>query len=112
MFFRKEIFDEDFRFEQQFMKYSLMEDCFLGYSIQEKYPNSLFFVPEVKMIHCETPSARIANKQRIYQNIIHRYYFVKKFQKSFFIYLRTMLIFCIFDTLQYKNIKVIKYYYK
>lgn len=31
MFFRKKIFDEGFRFEERFMKYSLMEDCFLSY---------------------------------------------------------------------------------
>ena len=112
MFFRKELFDEGFRFEKQFMKYSLMEDCFLSYSIQRKYPKSLFFIPKVKMVHCETPTARIANKQRIYQNIIHRYYFIKKFEKSFLAYLRTMGIFCMFDVMQYKNLKVFTYYYK
>ena len=73
MFFRKSVFDEWFRFEKNFMKYSLMEDCFLSYGIQGKYKNSLFFVPNIKMTHCESPSSRIANKQRIYQNIIHRY---------------------------------------
>ncbi len=110
MFFKKEVFDEWFRFEKNFMKYSLMEDCFLSYSIQSKYPNSLFFVPSIKLTHCESPASRIANKQRIYQNIIHRYYFIKKFNKSYPAYLRTMVIFSIFDFMQYKTFKVFKYY--
>ena len=110
MFFRKSIFDEWFRFEKNFMKYSLMEDCFLSYWIQEKYKNSLYYVPNIKLTHCESPASRIANKQRIYQNIIHRYYFIKKFNKSFCAYLWTMFIFSIFDLIQYRTVKIIKYY--
>jgi len=112
MFFRKEIFDEGFRFEKRFMRYSLMEDCFLSYAIQQRYPQSLYFVPSIKMIHHETPAARIANKARIYQNIVHRFYFVQKFKKSTIAYLRTMLIFCIFDLIHYRNRRVIKYYFE
>lgn len=112
MFFRKSVFDEWFRFEKNFMKYSLMEDCFLSYWIQRKYSNSLFFVPSIKLTHCESPASRIANKQRIYQNIIHRYYFIKKFNKSFCAYLWTMFIFSIFDLIQYRTTKIIKYYYQ
>lgn len=112
MFFRKSVFDEWFRFEKNFMKYSLMEDCFLSYWIQKKYPNSLFFVPNIKMTHCESPASRIANKQRIYQNIIHRYYFIRKYNKSFIAYLWTMFIFSIFDLIQYRTIKIIKFYYQ
>lgn len=112
MFFRKCVFDEWFRFEKNFMKYSLMEDCFLSYWIQEKYPNSLFLIPSVKMIHCESPASRIANKQRIYQNIIHRYYFVEKFRKNFIAYLWTMFIFSIFDFIQYRTFKVFYWYIK
>lgn len=112
MFFRKSVFDEWFCFEENFMKYSLMEDCFFSYWIQEKYPNSLYFAPTIKLIHCESPASRIANRQKIYQNIIHRYYFIKKFKKSTVSYLRTMFIFSIFDLINYRTLKVIKYYYK
>lgn len=112
MFFRKSVFDEWFRFEKNFMKYSLMEDCFLSYWIQEKYKNSLYYVPSIKLTHCESPASRIANKQRIYQNIIHRYYFIKKFNKSFCAYLWTMFIFSIFDLIQYRTVKITKYYYQ
>ena len=112
MFFRKSIFDEWFRFEKKFMKYSLMEDCFLSYWIQQKYPNSLYYIPSVKLIHCESTASRIANKQRIYQNIIHRYYFVKKFDKDFLAYLWTMSVFSISDFIQFKSFKVFGWYYK
>ena len=112
MFFRKSVFDEWFRFEKNFMKYSLMEDCFLSYWIQKKYPNSLFFLPNIKMTHCESPASRIANKQRIYQNIIHRFYFIKKFNKSICAYLWTMLIFSISDFIQYRTFKVFNRYFR
>lgn len=112
MFFRKNIFDEDFRFEERFLKYSLMEDCFLSYSIQLKYPKSLFFLPEVKMVHYESPISRIPNKAKIYQNIVHRFYFVKNFKKSVLIYLRTMFIFCVFDLINFKTLKVVLRYIK
>ncbi len=110
MFFRRKLFDEWFRFEKRFMRYSLMEDCFLSYVIQQKYPKSLYFVPDVKMIHHETPVARVANKVRINQNIVHRFYFVKKFKKNTVAYVRTMFIFCVFDLLNAKDWCVIKYY--
>ena len=110
MFFRKSIFDEWFHFETNFVKYSLMEDCFLSYWIHKKYNNSLYFVPSIKLTHCESPASRIANKQRIYQNIIHRYYFIKKFNKSYFAYLRTMFIFFCFDFYQYRTFDILKYY--
>jgi len=87
-----------------------MEDCFLSYGIQEKYPQSLYFVPDVKMIHHETPAARVANKVKIYQNAVHRFYFVKKFKKNIVAYVRTMLIFCLFDILHTKDLSVIKYH--
>ena len=89
-----------------------MEDCFFSYAIQKKHPKSLYFVPETRMIHHETPAARIANKAKIYQNVIHRFYFIQKFKRSTIAYLRTMLIFCIFDCIQYKSLRVIGYYMK
>ena len=112
MFFRKKIFDEGFRFEERFMKYSLIEDCFLSYAIQHKYPKTLYFVPNLRMVHRETPASRIPNKARVLQNIVHRFYFVQKFKKSIPAYLRTMLIFCIFDLINYRDIRVVYWYMK
>ena len=112
MFFCKKIFDEWFRFETRFMKYCLMEDCFFSYSIHHKYPKSLYFVPSVRMIHRETPASRIPNKARILQNIVHRFYFVQTFKKSIPAYVRTMLIFCVFDLLNHKDIRIITWYVK
>ena len=110
MFFRKNIFNEGFRFEEKFMRYCLMEDCFLSYAITQKYPNSLYFVPNVHMVHHESPGARVANRIRINQNIVHRFYFVQKFNKNKWAYILTMLIFCLFDLITYKDIKIIKRY--
>ena len=87
-----------------------MEDCFLSYSIQQKYSKSLYFVPSLHMVHHETPASRIPNKARILQNIVHRFYFVQKFKKSIPAYVRTMLIFCAFDLMNYRDIGVIKRY--
>lgn len=112
MAFRKKIFDEWIRFPDSFMKYSLMEDCFISYEVLSRYPHSLFFLPKAKMIHRESPASRIPNRARILQNIIHRYSFVQKFQKSVSAYLWTMLVFMAFDLLNYKDISVIKRYYQ
>lgn len=69
-------------------------------------------VPSVKMLHRETPASRIPNKARIFQNIVHRFYFVQKFKKSTVAYVRTMLIFCVFDLINYRDLRVIKWYMK
>lgn len=111
MFFRKSIINEWFRFENRFMKYSLMEDVFFSYAINYKYPNSLFFVPNIRLVHLESPASRIPNESKIYQNIIHRYYFVKKFNLSIFAYIWTIFIFFIFDIINYKKLSIILYYY-
>lgn len=112
MAFRKKIFDEGIRFPDSFMKYSLMEDCFMSYEVHLRYPQSLFFLPEAKMIHRESPASRIPNKARILQNIIHRYLFVQKFKKSYLAYLWTMLIFIGFDLLQHRDFRIIMRYFQ
>ena len=112
MFFRKSVFDEGFRFEAQFMKYSFMEDCFLSYAIHQKYPNSLFFVPSIKLTHIQSPLSRLNLQQKIYQSIIHRYYFIKKFHKNFYLYLWSLWIYALYDIIQYRTFKIIKYYYQ
>lgn len=110
MFFRRKLFAEGFGFEKRFMRYSLMEDCFLSYAIGQKYPKSLYFVPGVHMIHHESPAARVANKVRINQNIVHRFYFVQKFKKNELAYVRTMLVFCLFDLITYRDVHIVKRY--
>lgn len=110
MFFRKSILDEWFRFPQKFLKYSLMEDCFLSYAIYCKYPESIYYVPTVHLIHHESPAWRIANRAKIMQNIIHRYLFVRQFRLSLIGYLRTTLLLWILDLMSYKSLTVIRWY--
>lgn len=112
MFFRKSILEEWYRFPSRFLKYSLMEDCFLSYAIHKDHPNSLYYTPDIHITHLETPSARIPNSAKIYQNIIHRYLFVKRFWLSLIRYLWTMLIMCIFDCLTFMSLKPFIFYTK
>lgn len=112
MFFRKHIIDTWYHFPKRFMKYSLMEDCFFSHSIYKDNPWSLYFVPDAIVTHLEIPSARIPNSSKIYQNIIHRYLFIKHFRLSLVRYLWTMLIMCIFDCITFRSLKPIFYYNK
>ena len=110
MFFRKNIFDNWFRFPQKFLKYSLMEDCFLSYAIHSKYPWTLYYVPSIKIIHNESQTGRVANRAKIMQNIVHRYLFVKEFKLSLLAYYWTIFLLGLFDLVSYKSLQVFKYY--
>ncbi len=50
MAFKRAIFDE-FKFDENLLKYSYMEDFLFTYSIHKKYPNSLYITPYAKCIH-------------------------------------------------------------
>lgn len=110
MFFRKSIIDEWFRFPERFLKYSLMEDCFLSYAIHTKYPNSLYYVPTIQLVHHESTTSRMANRAKIMQNIIHRYLFVKKFQLSIWWYIWTICLLWLLDLITYQSLSVMKRY--
>lgn len=110
MFFRKSVFDEWFRFPDKFLKYSLMEDCFLSYDIYRRYPWSLYYVPSITLIHHESPAGRIANRAKIMQNSIHRYLFVRQFELSIVGYLRTTLLLGILDLFSYQSWQVVQWY--
>jgi glycosyltransferase involved in cell wall biosynthesis len=110
MFFHKSIFDEWFRFPEKFLKYSLMEDCFLSYAIHTTYPSTLWYVPSVKIIHHESPQWRIAKREKIMQNIIHRYLFIQHFKLSVLCYIRTTVLLWILDLMTYKSLSIIKRY--
>ena len=112
MFFRKSVFEEWFRFPDKFLKYSLMEDCFLSYAIHKKYPDRLYYVPSIKLIHHESPTGRIANRAKIMQNIIHRFLFVQQFHWSIILYAWTIFLLWILDFISYKSLSVIKRYWE
>lgn len=112
MVFRKSVINEWFRFPENFLKYSLMEDVFLSYEIHTQYPDSLFYIPNAKITHHESSVGRIASEEKIRQQVIHRFLFVKKFKLSYIWYLWTILNLMLLDIMQYKNIKVISEYCK
>ena len=87
-----------------------MEDCFLSYAVHRNYPESLYYVPSVKLTHHESPAGRIANRAKIMQNIIHRYLFVRQFELSILGYVRTILLLGILDLFSYQSWQVVQWY--
>ncbi len=52
----------EFRFDENLLKYSYMEDKLLTNSIFQKYPNSLFMTPYAKNIHKQSEFGRMTDK--------------------------------------------------
>jgi len=77
MSFKRDIFDE-FRFDENLMKYSYMEDTLLSNSIFQKYPNSLFMTPYAKIIHKTSKEGRMEDKELIEHKCRCRKYVLKK----------------------------------
>lgn len=110
MFFRKKVLDEWFRFPKYFQKYSLMEDVFFSYAVHKKYPNSLHYIPDAKVIHHESPIRSIPPRAKILQNIIHRFLFVQEFDLSYIWYIWTTILLWVLDLITYKKISVLSRY--
>ena len=64
MAYKNNVFNE-FRFDENLIKYSLGEDKLLSHSIFQKYPNSLFITPYAKIIHKVSESGRMENEELI-----------------------------------------------
>ncbi|MEM2703870.1 MAG: glycosyltransferase family 2 protein [Candidatus Bathyarchaeia archaeon] len=58
MAFKRAIFDE-FKFDENLLKYSYMEDTLFTYSVYKKYPNSLYITPYAKCVHKVSEEGRI-----------------------------------------------------
>jgi len=58
MGFKRVIFNE-FKYDENLLKYSYMEDMLLTHSIHRKYPNSLYITPNAKCIHKVSEERRI-----------------------------------------------------
>lgn len=81
----------DFRFDENFLKYSFKEDFDLSYRVYKKYPHSLFMTPNAQLIHRVSGIARMPDKLLTYMEYIHSFYlFFKNFDKS----LKNITIFC------------------
>jgi len=58
MAFRRIIFNE-FKFDENLLKYAYLEDLLFTHSIYKKYPNSLYITPYAKYIHKVSEEGRI-----------------------------------------------------
>jgi len=58
MAFRREVFDE-FKFDENLLKYAYMEDLLFTYSLYRKYPQGLYITPYAKIIHKWSEEGRL-----------------------------------------------------
>ncbi|MEM0357294.1 MAG: glycosyltransferase family 2 protein [Candidatus Bathyarchaeia archaeon] len=58
MALKRSVFDE-FKFDENLLKYSYMEDKLFTYSVYKKYPNSLYITPYAKCVHKVSEEGRI-----------------------------------------------------
>ena len=112
MRFRKSVINRWYKFPNEFLKYSIMEDLFFSYQIYLDHKDLLNYTPSVEMIHHESPNRTIPNYQKIRQHCIHRYLFHKKFHISILWYIWTILFLMISDILMFHNISIFIEYYK
>ncbi|MEM1540397.1 MAG: glycosyltransferase family 2 protein [Candidatus Bathyarchaeia archaeon] len=80
MAFRRVVFSE-FRFDENLLKYSYLEDLLFTYPIQKKYPNTLYITPYAKCIHKVSVEGRIEASflERPYLRICRKYALMKLF---------------------------------
>ncbi len=79
MFYRKDIFKKDnLSFNPDFIRWSFGEDAMLGYQVYKKYPNSLKYIPSLKIKHHHSQEKSLTNSEFIKMQIIYRYVFWKK----------------------------------
>jgi glycosyltransferase involved in cell wall biosynthesis len=81
--YKKELV-KNFKFDENFKKYSLCEDMDFSYRIQKKYPKSLLMTPYAKVIHTYSQLDRIPKEHSTYMEIAnHTYFFFKNIKLTF-----------------------------
>jgi glycosyltransferase involved in cell wall biosynthesis len=75
MILRRSLFDEGFQFNPNFKKWSFGEDVMLTYKIYKKYPNSLYYLPQLVVKHNHATENKMLNEEVIRMKIIYRYIF-------------------------------------
>jgi len=58
MAFRREVFNE-FKFDENLLKYAYMEDLLFTYSLYRRHPQSLYITPHAKIIHKKSEEGRL-----------------------------------------------------
>lgn len=80
MSFRRVVFEE-FKFDENLLRYSYLEDLLFTYPIQEKYPNSLYITPHARCIHKASEEGRMKASilEYPYLRVCRKYALVKLF---------------------------------
>jgi len=68
----------NFKFDENFRRYSLKEDVDLSYRIFKKNPGSLIMTPNAKLIHKATDVARMPEKTVRCMEYVHSFYLFSK----------------------------------
>jgi len=81
--YKKEIFEE-FKFDENYKKYSPGEDVDFSYRIFKKYPDSLYMTPHAKLIHNVSKIGRHPKRELInLKEIYTLYFFYKNINQTF-----------------------------
>jgi len=78
MFLRTQLFNENFTFNEGFVRWCFGEDVMLTYQIYKKYgQGSLQYLPSLALHHYQSPHARLVQPALIKMKVIYRYIFWK-----------------------------------
>ena len=73
---RRRVFDEGFRFNPDFVRWSYCEDVMLSYAVRKRYgPGSLLFVPGFRQVHHESPETSLSDDGAVRMIVVHRFAF-------------------------------------
>ena len=75
--YKKKVFNE-FKYDENLLKYSWGEDQDLSYRVFKKYPSSLYVAPQAKYLHKVSPTGRIAKREIIHMGEIYYLYLFYK----------------------------------
>ncbi len=68
----------EFKFDENFRRYSWREDVDLSYRIGKRYPGSLYITPYAKLVHNISDKARMPDKALTYMKEVYSFYFFFK----------------------------------
>ncbi|MDP2650303.1 MAG: glycosyltransferase [bacterium] len=74
---RRQVFDESFRYNENFIRWAVTEDALFSYRVHKKHPGSLRYIPELQFEHHVSETARLPSAQAIRMKIIYKYIFWK-----------------------------------
>jgi len=71
--YKREVFS-GLSFDTNLKRWGYMEDLDFSYRVHKKNPESLYAIPQAKIIHKASEEARLPTKQRIYMTTIYWFY--------------------------------------